>query len=791
MKRFWVLVLWAAAAAAQVVPGIYVVELAGEPAAEALARTGRREAADVRRVQIASEQQRLRSALAGRRAEVLAAMDTVLNGLVVRLPDDNAAALSSLPGVRKVYAVHEVRLELNRALPLHKVPEAWEQLGGSERAGLGAKIGIVDTGLDNDHAGFQDSSLQPPEGFPKVGKESDLAFTNSKIIVARSYEELIDPTVQSTPRDLVGHGTAVAMAAAGVPHSGTWGDISGVAPKAFLGNYKVFTGSRGGRTRSDVIVRALDDAVRDGMDIINLSLGSIPAPRPEDDVLVRAVERAADAGVLVVKSAGNVGPDPNTMSSPSAAPSVLSVGASWNDRLLAATVVLGESSSYFSVPGTGTIPRQPITAPMLDVEKLDSNGMACGGLPADSLSGRIAFILRGVCTFEEKLLAAERAGAVGAVIYTDTRPVALMAVGTAMLPAMMITNEDGLTVKAQLGANPGQTAVLNFLVDFPVDPNRVASFSSRGPDESGGIKPDLVAVGVELSTATQKTTADGELYSPRGYEVLDGTSFSSPLAAGAAAVLKAARRSLTVRQLRSLLINNGTRLVLASGGVAPVQHTGGGVLNLAGALAGTLAFAPAALSFGAGGSTLEFVRQVQVTNVGAAAATYNVAVAPAVEGPAPEVSPSSFPLEPGASRTIDVRWMASGLQPGEYQGTLRLREAATEKESQVPYWYAVRSTEPRNLTVLSAPAEGAPESNVTVYLRVSDVTGLSLFDPEPTAAVVSGAGRVRSVDSVDFVFPGVWRVQLQLGPDPRNNVFRFEAGTLNRQITIRGVDNAN
>ena len=113
------------------------------------------------------------------------------------------------------------------------------------------------------------------------------------------------------------------MAAAGVQNTGPLATISGVAPRAYIGSYKVFgTPSANRGTTEDVVLRAIDDAVADGMDVINLSLGTDVAMRLEDDPQMQAVENAAALGIVVVCAAGNNGSDPMTTGSPAAAPSV-------------------------------------------------------------------------------------------------------------------------------------------------------------------------------------------------------------------------------------------------------------------------------------------------------------------------------------------------------------------------------------------------------------------------------------------------------------------------------------
>src|SRR5262249_10329018 len=146
----------------------------------------------------------------------------------------------------------------------------------------GVKIAILDSGIDQTHPAFQDASLAMPAGFPKC-TTGDCAFTNNKVIVARSYVSLLaagsdpaNPAADSRPddysaRDRSGHGTAVAMCAAGETNTGVV-TITGVAPKAYLGNYKIY-GSPGvnDSTTDQIIITALDDAINDGMDIVSFS----------------------------------------------------------------------------------------------------------------------------------------------------------------------------------------------------------------------------------------------------------------------------------------------------------------------------------------------------------------------------------------------------------------------------------------------------------------------------------------------------------------------------------------
>ncbi|MBI4457216.1 MAG: S8 family serine peptidase [Acidobacteria bacterium] len=779
---------------AEVLSGRYIVELSEHPAARYLSKRGGENAPE-RRAQIRTEQLQARQELQRLGAEVVDAVETVANALIVHVPDAKAPLLASIPGVVRVHPVRRIKPLLDHALPLHKVPDAWAQIGGIDSAGAGIKIGILDTGIDSTHPGFQDDSLPVPDGFPRVNGDSDVVWTNHKVIVARNYGYLLNPRDPTSAGDHNGHGTAVAMAAAGVPNTGPFGVIAGVAPKAYLGNYKVFLGTRIDELLSDdaVMLKALDDAVADGMDAVNMSFGDLLARRPVEDILDEAVEEAAMAGVLVVVAAGNEGSNPNTINSPGTTASAITVGASVNDRIFAGSVTVEGSYSVPAIPGNGPDPMSSITGPLLDVSTLDPTGLACQDLPTESLSGRIAFILRGECFFEIKLNNAQEAGAVAAIVYTDAaRPdPIIMDVRTATLPAVMVSHANGIQIKRQLETTAQLSAALQFSIGpVPVDSNRLADFSSRGPNVDDTIKPDLLAVGTSVYTATQRLDSDSELFHETGYLDIDGTSFSSPLVAGAAAVLKAARPGLSFQQYRSLLINSASPFLLGSNEEARVQQAGAGLLNLASSLQGMVAAYPTSLSFGVGNASPDVVKDLIISNAGAASDTFTISISPRADGPAPSVSTDTFQLDPGSSANVTVRFSASSLNPGEYQGFLQIRAGQTEAQARIPYWYAVPSDVPDFLTILSAneSATAGIVSRGAIIFRVTDSSGVALLNVEPLVTTISGDGAVIDVVALDSDIPGAWGVNLRLAPG--NNIFRIQVGDLQREVSIHGESTA-
>jgi len=772
------LLLWTSSAAAQPVPNQYIVELTDEPVAVQTARSpwpNNERTLEIRRDAVRARQQDVERLLALFGAQPIGSASTVANAILVRVPDAVAERLAALPGVRRVVQAYEMHLMLERAVPLHHVPDAWLQIGGSDRAGAGVKIGIIDNGIDQSHPGFVDSSIPTPEGYPRVNDASDIEFTSNKVIVARSYLTFLGEFDDSArPSD--SHGTAVAMAAAGVIEQTADGQISGVAPKAWLGSYNVFPRD-GGSTRSDLVLKAFDDAVNDGMDVINLSLGSSLARRPEDDILDAVFERAADMGVVVVTAAGNEGPEPFTLGDTGVPSSALSVGASWNDRVFAGSVSLSSGQVFPAIPSDGTTPALPLSAPIQDISEIDLSGLACDPLPSGSLTGKIAFILRGVCFFEDKLDHADAAGAVGAIVYTvaDQPDAITMAVGSADLPAVMIGHSDGLLIKGALGGNTGLNATIDFQVTGQTtDPNRLASFSSRGPSTDWSIKPDLLAVGTSIRTANLGS----------GYSVTEGTSFSTPLVAGAAAVLMGDRPGYPVPHYRSMLVNAATPLILTSGEPASVQDAGGGLLNLAASVETRLTADPVSLSFGIESGTWE--HPLTIFNLGSTAETMTVSVQ-ASAGVPPTVSAVSLTIPAGDSRTVNVTMAGTGLAPGRYEGMIWVQGSQPGSTIHVPYWYGVSSGVAEKVKIIDPIESGRAGSYKfpAFYIRATDTSGIPLATP-PTVTVVSGGGAVMSVYA-DELFPRLYAVNVRLGPTPGENVFRVEHGTVSEEVTIEGT----
>jgi subtilisin family serine protease len=266
-----------------------------------------------------------------------------LDGVSVVLPASDLARLRALPGstVWPTVTYHTLRdvprspsaATANPGPALIGAPALWGQ--SLATAGQGVKIGLVDDGIDQAHPYFDPSGLSYPAGFPK----GNTAYTTPKVIVARAFPSPSTHwkfAARPFDPDFSFHATHVAGIAAGdfdtPTQAGGLAPISGVAPKAYLGNYKALTvptADFGLDGNSPEIAKAIDQAVADGMNVINLSIGE-PEVQPNRDIVVKALDNAAAAGVVPVVAAGNDygAGGLGTIGSPGNAPAAISVAAS-------------------------------------------------------------------------------------------------------------------------------------------------------------------------------------------------------------------------------------------------------------------------------------------------------------------------------------------------------------------------------------------------------------------------------------------------------------------------------
>jgi subtilisin family serine protease len=313
-------------------------------------------------------QARIENAIPG--AEVHWRYGVVLDGMAVVVPRSQVGRLAAVRGAT-VWPSLTYHALLNRTPQLIGAPAVWGPTLAT--AGNGMKIGILDDGLDQTHVFFDASGYDYPPGFPK----GNTAYTTPKVIVAKTFAPRTPAwKYANTPFDpeFSDHATNVAGIAAGdhdtlATVGGAKIRVSGIAPRAYLGNYKVLTTptqSFGLDGNSPEIARGIEEAVKDGMDVINLSLGE-PEIEPSRDIVVQAIDNAADAGVITAVAAGNDFTDTGrgSIGSPGTAPKAITVAASTEGDSGPADVIADFSSSG---PTPISLQLKPdVTAPGVDL----------------------------------------------------------------------------------------------------------------------------------------------------------------------------------------------------------------------------------------------------------------------------------------------------------------------------------------------------------------------------------------------------------------------------------------
>jgi subtilisin family serine protease len=482
--------------------------------------------------------------------------------------------------------------------------------------GEGVVVGVIDSGIWPEHPSFADdgSYPEPPvtldDSRPNCEfgntdhNENDVPFEcNNKLIGARqmldTYRFFIGalPDEFDSARDDSGHGTHTASTAAGnagvaaniygIPR----GDISGVAPRAHVIAYKGL-GFLGGFT-SD-LASAIDQAVADGVDVINYSVGGGANLPGADEV---AFLFADAAGVFVATSAGNAGPGPATLGNPGTMPWMTTVGANTQSRFFQGTIVLGDGSEYIGAsitPGTGG------EYPLVDAEFASIGGEdRClpGSLIPEEVAGKIVLCRRGASARVVKSQTVLEAGGVGTIMYNNS-DVDNLATDTHWTSAVHIDQTPGLAIKAYI-ATAGEAATAEIfgeqVSEWPYAPS-MTIFSSRGPNPVAPdiIKPDITAPGTQILAGYTPMPSDeidvpGELF-----YAIQGTSMSSPEIAGVFALIKQANPDWSPAMAKSAIMTTAYQDVVDNDRMSPTDpfDFGAGHVNPGNAVHKGSAFQP-------------------------------------------------------------------------------------------------------------------------------------------------------------------------------------------------------
>ena len=568
-------------------------------------------------------------------AQVTGSWDISLNAVSVKLNGTSLTTLRAAPqAIRAEYEGLYYPTVDDPDLALISAPQAWAANGGSSAtAGADVKVAIVDTGIDITHPCFNDA------GYPVQQKLGDTHFTNNKVIVARVFNNK-SPSRGFTAEAVQEHGTHVAGTVAcnfgtaaslgGVPILHT---ISGVAPRALLGNYNIFPGDVL-NARSEDILNALDAAYADGMDVANLSLGG--GAHGIQDLLTMAVDDLDMANMVVAVAAGNSGPGHFTVESPGSAERALTAGAATVGHFIA-TPVVANSGIYPAASGDFKTVSVDTTATLAAVTGTGANGLseACTALPAGSLAGKIALISRGTCSFSQKIRDAQDAGAILVLVGNSSAgdPVSMGLGGIPnepTIPAYMLSILDAGLIKPDSGSSVTVQAAKAYFISGNND--FMASFSSQGPtDVDFRVKPDVVAPGVNVLSSIPHQFCDAKVDTGGCFAFFQGTSMATPHLAGSAAVVKWEHPKWAAWQIRSAIVNTADKGVLKESTSTTLETDvniiGSGRENLLSAVNASVVLDPVSVSFGAvaSGSGMTKTFAVKVTNMGGAAATFSIA----------------------------------------------------------------------------------------------------------------------------------------------------------------------
>jgi minor extracellular serine protease Vpr len=598
----------------------WFVELSSPPAAQGASRSA-----------LAQERSAFRAeaAQAGVSHEELRTFDTLFNGLSVRINPDDVRALASLQSVKAVYPVEEIPLpetsditpQLSTALGMTGADIAQNELG---LTGEGLKVAVMDTGIDYTHPdlGGCFGPFSPGQdcrviaGFDFVGDSFNAGGTPEQQI----------PQPNDDPMDCNSHGTHVAGIVGADPAAE--GGALGVAPGVTFGAYKVF--GCAGSTFADIMIDAMEMALADGMDILNMSIGAA-FTWPQYPTAV-ASDLLVDQGMVVVASIGNSGASGvYSAGAPGLGEKVIGVASFDNSHINALTFDVNPSGQKVPYLGLSVTPDAPTAG---ESDEVVFVGRGCltpdaganppippGGDPyLDDPAGKVALIVRGDCTFQEKYQRAADAGATAVVIHNQLS--GLFAGGGITprdIPGVGISDIDGLHIRDLLAA--GETVTLSWTDERVDAPNPagglISSFSSYGLAPDLTLKPDIGAPGGLIRSTIPVNQGS--------YGTSSGTSMSAPHVAGAVALLLEARPDIPAGNVRDVLQNTADPKPWwgnpGLGFLDNVHRQGAGMVNIPAAVESTTAVTPGKLSLGASAAG-PATRKLQIRNNSSEPVTY-------------------------------------------------------------------------------------------------------------------------------------------------------------------------
>lgn len=634
---------------------LWFVEFTGKPVADG---------ASLAAVQAEQAAFRAAAANAGLAFSERRSYNSLFNGLAISVSPSNRAQLARLAGVKAMHRIETVQapvpelasgsaMDLANALALTRTDIAQNSLG---LTGAGVKVAIIDSGIDIDHPAFGGSGVNGTTPFPTARIVAGWDFVGDAFNSSGTGAALI-PAPDANPDDCGGHGTHVA----GIVGANGAG-LKGVAPGVSFGAYRVF--GCGGTTTSDIILAAMERALVDGMQVINMSIGA-RSQWPQYPT-GQAASRLANKGVVVVASIGNNGPVAGSTAAdglfaagaPGTGESVIGVASFDNSHVTQLTFTASPGGEQLTYDRIGGSPPSPLTGgeSMARTGTTASTADACppwdttfggtswgtgtGYLATNSMTGKAVLSRRGTCTFYAKALNAQLAGAHAVVIYNNSpvniNPTVAAPVGkpAITIPVIWLTSANGALLDGKIAFGATTIAWSDQVIATPLaSGGLISNFSSFGLAADLSLKPDLGAPG-------------GSIYSAYPLELgkflsTSGTSMSSPHVAGAAALIlerlphaALGRQSAIVGRNAPPLINMLTRMINTakpkawSGNptLGFIDHSfrqGGGMLDVVAAVQSEQFVVPAKIATGESdaGPTLQ---KLTIRNDASATVTYTL-----------------------------------------------------------------------------------------------------------------------------------------------------------------------
>lgn len=667
-----------------------------------------------------SEARAYRAYLESRQAQALSNMELRLsrslqvtnryfygnNGMALMLTPSEAAEVGKMPEVEFIQPNFKRELQTDAGPAFIHAPEIWNGVAQTATQGEGIIVGVIDTGINPSNPSFADVGGDTydhtnPWGagnYVGVCDSSDPSYDatfpcNDKLIGAWGYAAAGGA---GDPRDYDSHGSHTASTAAGnhtnmtveAPTISIPAAISGVAPHA---NIIAYAACCDGNS----LAAGIDQAIADGVDVINYSIGSTTPSLVWGDFDTVGFLNARTAGIFVAVSAGNAGPGANTVGSPADAPWLSSTGNLSHDRVFHNALV--DMANGGTPPGD--MDGQSMTAGYGPKPIVHAAGVNNGTAPDDGLcgtpfpagtwaNGEIVVCNRGTYDRVVKSANVAAGGAGGFVLANTDATGESLAADPHIIPSVHIGDIDGDVLRAWLASGSGHTATIagTTKINDPAAGNIMNSTSSRGMNRAlpDIIKPDIAAPGTNILAAVGVGDPN-----PAEWGLMSGTSMASPHVAGAGALLRSLYPSLTPAELQSLLMTTAYRVVLKENGVTPADpfDIGAGSLNLMDIAYGmawlvldestanynaanpSVGGTPRQLNIPSLGNqqcagTCSWTRTVK--SIGSQTETWTASV----ENPPGwdlAVSPSSFSLMPGSTQVVTITATATTLPTTTWQ----------------------------------------------------------------------------------------------------------------------------